>query len=435
MNRTRLDGVVTSRVTAAGAITSGTIPSVTTVTTGKTSVLAAIARKGLLAKLGGLTNGRIELHENGRCHRFGQVSEGFPEPVRVWVHADDFFADIAFGGSIGAGESFMAGLWDCDNLVDLMRIMTVNRRVLDSLDGGSAWLTKPLHRLFHLLHRNTVSGSRKNIQAHYDLGNDFFRLFLDDTLMYSSAIFPREGMSLKEGSIAKLERICQQLELCSDDHVLEIGTGWGGFAIHAASRYGCRVTTTTISDAQYQLAQQRVREAGLEHKITVLKEDFRNLQGQFDKLVSVEMIEAIGEANIGRFFDVCNRRLKAGGRMLLQAITIRDQIFDQYRKAVDFIQRFIFPGGFLPSTTLLSQQMGRHSSLRVQQVEDFGHDYARTLAEWRHNFDANAQAIEALGYSREFMRLWLFYFCYCEAGFSERATGVVQMLLVKDELF
>jgi len=206
-------------------------------------------------------------------------------------------------------------------------------------------------------------------------------------------------------------------------------------ASHPARRYGCRVTTTTISDAQYQLAQQRVREAGLEDKITVLKEDFRNLQGQFDKLVSVEMIEAIGEANIGRFFDVCNRRLKAGGRMLLQAITIRDQIFDQYRNAVDFLQRFIFPGGFLPSTTLLSQQMGRHSSLRVQQVEDFGHDYARTLAEWRHNFDANAQAIEALGYSREFMRLWLFYFCYCEAGFSERATGVVQMLLVKDELF
>lgn len=409
-----------------------TMDSMVALPPAKTSTIARLARNGLLAKLAGLRRGRIELFEGDRCHSFGVVTEAFPAPVKVRVHRPEFYGDIAFGGSIGAGESYMLGLWDCDDLVQLIRIMAANREVLESLEGGTAWFKKPFYQLSHWLHRNTVKGSRRNIHAHYDLGNDFFRLFLDDTLMYSSAVFADDAMGLKEGSEHKLDLICRKLDLKPGDHILEIGTGWGGFAIHAASHYGCRVTTTTISDAQHQLAGERIRELGLEDRITLLKEDFRNLHGQYDKLVSIEMIEAIGEANIGNFFDVCNRCLKPGGTLVIQAITIADQLFASYRKSVDFIQHFIFPGGFLPSLGLLAEQAGRRSQLKVQHVENIAPHYARTLRLWRENFHRNAEAILGLGYSREFIRLWDFYFCYCEAGFLEHSTGNLQMVLRKD---
>ena len=401
--------------------------------------LQDLARRGLLAKLQAWRTGALEIHDGDSCHRFGRPCEAYPEPVAVRVRSPEFYADLAFAGSIGAGESYMHGLWECDQLVELIRLMIANRHVLDSLDGGTAWLRKPFHKLFHFLHRNTVKGSRDNIHAHYDLGNDFFRQFLDDTLMYSAAVFERPDMDLKEASVAKLDRICRKLALQPGDHVLEIGTGWGGFAIHAAREYGCRVTTTTISRQQYLLARQRVAEAGLEDHITLLEEDFRHLpahfggEPRFDKLVSIEMIEAIGEDNIGHFFDICSRCLKPEGKMLIQAITIADQLFPAYRKSVDFIQRFIFPGGFLPSLTLLSQQAGRRSDLRLFHLEDIGPHYATTLARWRDNFHANIEAIQAQGYSREFLRLWHFYFCYCEAGFVERTTGDMQLVFVKGQ--
>jgi len=413
--------MTTSRITLAMALARD-VPDAT--------FIQRLARRAMLAKLGGITHGRLEVHEGGHHLVFGTLTPAFPDPVVVRVRSPEFYADLAFDGSIGAGESYMLGLWDCDNLVDLVRLMIANRGVLDALEGGTAWLKRPLHKLFHHLHRNTVKGSRRNIHAHYDLGNDFFRLFLDDTLMYSAAVFETPEMGLQEASIAKLDRICRKLELTPDDHLLEIGTGWGGLAIHAASRYGCRVTTTTISDAQYQLADERIRAAGLENRITLLKEDFRNLRGQFDKVVSVEMIEAIGEANIGAFFEVCGRCLKPEGRLLVQAITIADQLFDGYRKSVDFIQRFIFPGGFLPSLTLLCEQAGKRSGLRVFHLEDIGPHYATTLQHWRENFHANYQALVDLGHSREFLRLWDFYFCYCEGGFRERTTGDMQILYV-----
>jgi cyclopropane-fatty-acyl-phospholipid synthase len=396
------------------------------------SLLQALAKRGLLAKMAGLERGRVELQDRQDAFGFGNVSPDFPEVVKIRVNDMDFYPDIAFGGAVGAGESYMLGLWDCNNLVELMRIMIVNPQVLDSINGGMSMLRKPLHKMFHLFHRNSVRGSRRNIQAHYDLGNDFFSQFLDDTLMYSSAVFERDDADLKAASIAKLDLICRKLELAPSDHILEIGTGWGGFAIHAALHYGCRVTTTTISQAQYELASQRVAEAGLEDQVTLLTEDFRSLRGQFDKLVSIEMIEAVGEQNIGRFFEVCNRCLKPGGKMLLQAITIRDQLFDRYRKSVDFIQRFIFPGGFLPSLKLLSEQLGKRSDFRILHLEDIGLHYAETLKCWRKNFHVNQKAIQSQGHSRDFIRLWDFYFCYCAAGFLQASTGAMQMLLVKD---
>jgi len=276
-----------------------------------------------------------------------------------------------------------------------------------------------------------VAGSRRNISAHYDLGNDFFRLFLDDTLMYSAGVFETPEATMEEASIAKIDRICRKLELGPDDHLLEIGTGWGGFAIHAARHYGCRVTTTTISEAQHQLARERIIEAGLEDRIELLREDFRNLTGQYDKLVSIEMIEAIGEANIGRFFAVCNGLLKPHGKMLLQSITIADNLYEGYRRSVDFIQRYIFPGGFLPSVASLCHAVGRNSDMRLFHLEDIGPHYAETLKRWRQQFNTNLTAIRALGYPPEFIRMWEFYLCYCEGGFLERATGDVQMLLVK----
>lgn len=395
-------------------------------------LICRLARRGVLAKLQALRWGRVDIVEGEERYQFGSLCDQFPKVVVVRVNDGDFYGDVGFGGSVGAGESYMLGLWSCDDLVELMRIMQANPQVLDDLNRGMAWVRKPVHKLFHWLHRNTVKGSRENIQAHYDLGNDFFRLFLDDTMMYSSAYFESESVTLKEASVAKLDMICKKLNLGPDDRVLEIGTGWGGFALHAASHYGCHVTTTTISNAQYELAAERVAQAGLGDRITLLKEDFRELSGRFDKIVSIEMIEAVGEENIARFFAVCDRCLKPGGQVLIQAITIRDQLFDRYRKSVDFIQRFIFPGGFLPSMGFLSREMAATSSFSVRHVQDLGHHYALTLRRWRENFARNRRDIVRQGFSDDFLRLWEFYFCYCEAGFMQRSTGVIHMLLEKD---
>jgi len=408
-------------------------PKLTAGSKKRKGLASRLARWGFFSTLQRLRWGRLEIIEGEERYTFGTLCDHFPRAVVVRVHDADFYADVAFGGSIGAGESYMLGLWACDDLVVLMRIMQANPQVLQGFNGGLAWVRKPLYKLFHWLHRNTVKGSRDNIHAHYDLGNDFFSLFLDDTMMYSSAYFESESVSLKEASVAKLDMICRKLDLGPNDRVLEIGTGWGGFALHAAEHYGCHVTTTTISDAQYELATKRVDEAGLNDNITLLKKDFRQLDGSFDKIVSIEMIEAVGEENIARFFAVCDRCLKPGGQVLIQAITIRDQIFDRYRKSVDFIQRFIFPGGFLPSMGFLSREMATVSSLSVQHVQDIGHHYALTLRRWRENFQKNRSHIAGQGFSDDFMRLWEFYFCYCEAGFIQRSTGVIHMMLEKDQ--
>jgi cyclopropane-fatty-acyl-phospholipid synthase len=389
--------------------------------------LARLGRKLLLRQLQQLHTGTLTLTEGATQHSFGH---GVPQ-VQLSVHHPAFYADLAFGGSIGAGEAYMAGAWSCSDLTGLMRLMVLNQDVLDRMEGGLAALAAPLRKGLHWLNRNSRSGSRRNIGAHYDLGNDFFRLMLDDTLMYSCGIFETPQSALRDASIAKLDAICRKLDLQPSDHLLEIGTGWGGFAIHAARHYGCRVTTTTISRNQYELARERIAKAGLDNRITVLLEDYRDLTGQYDKLVSIEMIEAVGHQYFDTYFAQCGRLLKPDGRMLLQAITIADQRYESAKRSVDFIQRYIFPGCTIPSVTAMLDSITRASDMKLVHLEDIGPHYATTLARWRDNFFANIDQVRAMGYPESFVRMWEFYLCYCEGGFAERALGDVHMLLAK----
>jgi cyclopropane-fatty-acyl-phospholipid synthase len=346
----------------------------------------------------------------------------------ITVHDPSFYADVAFGGSVGAAEAYMRGAWSTDDLTALLRLMIRNLPILDDMEGGLALLTAPLRRAAHWLRRNSRSGSRRNIAAHYDLGNDFFRLMLDETWMYSCAFFERPGMSLRDAQEAKLERICRRLALGPGDHLLEIGTGWGGFALHAAGRYGCRVTTTTISPSQFEMARERVRAAGLDDRVTLLLEDYRDLEGRFDKLVSIEMIEAIGHRQYGEFFRRAAERLVPGGRMLLQSITIADHRYARARDEVDFIKRYVFPGATIPAVSALASAMAESSDLRILALEDIGPHYATTLAHWRANFLAHLGQVRAQGFPDTFIRLWEFYLCYCEAGFAEGQLGDAQIL-------
>jgi cyclopropane-fatty-acyl-phospholipid synthase len=406
-------------------------PDATGEISGERSWLDSLARRAVRGKLTQLRGGQLVLIDGSQRYRFGAAGEELTEPIIVHVHDPRFYGDLAFGGSIGAGEAYVQGYWSTSQLVDLVRLLVLNMDVLDSLEDGYARLTAPLRKVLHSIRRNTRSGSRRNIAAHYDLGNEFFRLFLDETMMYSSAIFTRPGMSLREAQLARLDLICRKLDLRPGEHVVEIGTGWGGFALHAAQRYGCKVTTTTISQEQYRLARERVSQAGLDGQIEVVCTDYRDLRGSYDKLVSIEMIEAIGHQYFDTYFAQCSRLLKPHGAMLLQAITIADQRYESAKRSVDFIQRYIFPGSCLPSVAALSASIARASDLRVFHLEDIGPHYARTLHEWRRSLIASVPAIRALGYDDDFIRMWEFYFCYCEGGFMERVIGDVQMLLVK----
>jgi len=389
------------------------------------------AKKIFHAKFSEITQGRITVREGHTERSFGREDKDYALHATIIVHEASFYSDVIFGGTVGSGEAYMARSWDCHELTDLVRIIVRNEHVLSSIDGGFGKLMLPLHKLFHLLHRNSLSGSRKNIGAHYDLGNDMFELFLDPTMMYSSGIFEQESMTMEQASVAKLDRICQKLALTQDDHLLEIGTGWGGFAIYAAKHYGCKVTTTTISEEQYSYAQRRIEEEGLGDKITLLCEDYRNLHGRFDKLVSIEMIEAVGHAYYRDYFEHCSKLLKPEGMMLLQSITIADQRYQSARKEVDFIQRYIFPGGCLPSVSVIAENVSQHTDMRFYQLEDIGHHYAATLDSWRQRFFDNLQHIQSLGYSETFIRMWDFYLCYCEGGFRENSIGTIQLLLTK----
>lgn len=399
--------------------------------TPKPRFLDMLAKRVLLARLQGLRDGEIILHDDQEEYRFGQSTASCPLSVAIQVRHPGFYSDIAFGGSIGAGEAYMADYWSCSDLTALVRILLCNREVLDGMEGGLAALTAPIQKTLHWLNRNSQTGSRRNIAAHYDLGNDFFALMLDKTMMYSSAVFAYPEMSLYEAQIFRLNRICEKLDLKATDHLLEIGTGWGGLSLHAARYFGCKVTTTTISREQYEFARTRIQEAGLEHRITLLQEDYRNLDGQYDKLVSIEMIEAVGHQYYDTYFAKCSSLLKADGLMLLQAITIADQRYETAKKSVDFIQRYIFPGSCIPSVTAMLQSITRCSDMRLFDMEDIGPHYATTLRKWRENIFKHINEIRALGYGREFLRMWEFYLCYCEGGFLEHAISDVHMLLAK----
>lgn len=399
----------------------------------KTNWIVRIAQRLIYRQLDKIVNGEIIVRDGRDELYFGKTTDDFPHPVHITVTDNSFYIDVAFGGSSGSGEAYMKGSWKCSDLLSLIRIFLRNRHVLDAMDYRLTRLKGPLHKLGHMLNKNTKEGSKKNICAHYDIGNDLFKLFLDPTMMYSSAYFKHEDMSLSQASIAKLDLICQKLQLDKEDHLLEIGSGWGGLAIHAATHYGCRVTTTTISDEQYVLAQQLILDAGLDDRITLLKQDYRDLTGTYTKLVSVEMIEAIGHQYMNTYFDKCSSLLADDGIMLLQAITIADQYYESALKDVDFIKKFIFPGGFLPSVSTLCNSIATVTDMKLFHLQDIGPHYAKTLNAWRQRFFDNVNEIAKLGYPDEFVRLWDYYFCYCEGGFIERDIGTVQMLLTKQQ--
>jgi cyclopropane-fatty-acyl-phospholipid synthase len=399
----------------------------------RTGLVDGFARNLVHKQLEAIREGLIIIRENDAEYYFGSATDAFPVTVKIEVLDKSVWSDIAFGGSAGSGEAYMKGSWSCSDLTGLVRIFLRNREALDNLDERFTRLKAPLNKMFHWMSRNTKKGSRKNIQAHYDLGNDLFETFLDPTMMYSSAWYASAETSLEEASVAKMDRICRKLELDATDHLLEIGTGWGGFAMHAAKNYGCRVTTTTISREQYDLATQRVREAGLEDRITLLLKDYRDLDGQYDKLVSIEMIEAIGHQYMSRYFAKCNELLKSNGMMMLQAITIADQRYQSALREVDFIKKFIFPGGFLPSITEMMNVVTQKTEMKMSYLEDIGPHYARTLSDWRERFMGSLEKVKQLGYPDSFIRMWEYYLCYCEGGFTERDIGTVQMLLVKPD--
>ena len=399
--------------------------------TGAPTRLDRVARGLVHARLARLEHGRVTISDAAGTATFGHATDRCGAEVHLSVHDPRFYAEVAFGGSVGAGEAYMSNYWSTDDLTALCRVLLANEDVLDGLETGFARLTAPLRKALHWASRNTRDGSRRNIAAHYDLGNDFFALFLDRTLMYSSAVFERPDMTLEEASIAKLDRICRKLELKPGERVLEIGTGWGGFALHAARRYGCKVTTTTISRAQHDLAARRIEAAGLTDRVTLLLEDYRALGGRYDKLVSIEMIEAVGHQYFDAYFRKCGELLERDGLMLLQGITIADQRYAAARDSVDFIKRYIFPGCCIPSLTVLAGSVARMTDMRVFDVEDIGPDYATTLKCWRENLLGNLERVYALGYSETFVRMWEFYLCYCEAGFAERVLGDAQILLMK----
>jgi cyclopropane-fatty-acyl-phospholipid synthase len=390
-------------------------------------LLSSIARRALTARLANIRHGSLALVESASSVRWGDPASA---PVTLVVHDPRFHAAVAFGGAVGAGEAYAEGWWTTDDLTGLVRLMLRNREALDGLESGGARLSQAVRRLAHALNANTRSGSRRNIGAHYDLSNEFFRLFLDDTLTYSCGLFERPDASLRDASVAKYARIASLLDLQPSDHVVEIGTGWGGFAIHAASQHGCRVTTTTISTAQFDLATQRIAEAGLADRVTVVQQDYRDLRGQYDKLASIEMIEAVGHEHYQAFFAQCAALLAPHGLAAIQAITIADERYESARREVDFIKRYIFPGSCIPSRAVMRGAVAA-TDLALVQDDEIGLHYAETLRRWRDNMRASHDRIADLGFDDRFQRLWEYYFCYCEGGFLERAIGTTQLLFAK----
>ncbi len=389
-----------------------------------------LLRKAMLDKFECLENAVLTIKDP--LGEFVLGSEGADGlSARIEVLDMSFYRQVALGGSIGAAESYMDQYWQANDLCRVIQIFVRNRDLLNSMESGLAILANQLLKVWHFSNRNSQQGSRKNIAAHYDLGNELFALFLDQHSMYSSATFYHPDLSLEDASTAKLERICQKLHLQPDDHILEIGTGWGGFAIYAAKNYGCHITTTTISKEQYQAAQQRVIDVGVADRVTILMEDYRDLQGRYDKLVSIEMIEAVGHHYLDTYLKQCAALLKPNGLALIQAITIEDSYYYQALKSVDFIKRYIFPGSFIPCVSAIVASAARSTDLRLINLEDQGESYALTLNHWRKRFLAALDQVRAQGYNEEFIRMWEFYLCYCEGGFKEKSISNVQLLLAK----
>jgi cyclopropane-fatty-acyl-phospholipid synthase len=392
--------------------------------------LDRLLRSRFMQALQHLRFGRLVLEDAEGRFAFGTAGAGHLDVVTVRVLHPDFYHGITLRGSVGAAEAYMDGMWSCSDLTGLIRLLVRNRDTLDGLETGVARVGGWLLRAWHSLNRNTRSGSRRNIAAHYDLGNEFFQLFLSPDLMYSSAVW-KDGDTLPDASTRKLELICSKLALSANDRVIEIGSGWGGFACHAAKHYGCHVTTITISREQFVHARSRVHSEGLSDKVTVLLRDYREMDGQFDKLVSIEMIEAVGAQYLDGYFQKVSNLLKPGGTALIQAITIEDHRYAQALRSVDFIKRYIFPGSFIPSINAMLAAKSRTTDLALVHLEDFGDSYARTLRAWRQRFMDRLPQVRALGFDDRFNRMWEFYLAYCEGGFLEASIGVAHLLMAK----
>ena len=389
-----------------------------------------LARRLMLKKLETLQGGTLNVVDAAGTTTLGNPGD---LSATLVVRRPAFYRHAVLGGTLSVAESYLRGDWECDDLTSMLRIFVRNISQTQQLDSGFSGIAKQFNRLYHTLHANSRTGSRRNIHAHYDLGNEFFRLMLDETMAYSSGIFLTPESTLYEASVEKIDRLCRKLELKPTDHLLEIGTGWGGLALHAATQYGCRVTTTTISQQQYNIARQRIAEAGLSEQVPLLLTDYRDLTGQYDKIVSVEMIEAVGHQYLDTYFGCCSRLLKPSGSFALQSIIMPDQGYSKYLKSVDFIQKYIFPGGCLPSMSSMLTSTARATDLRLAHAEDFGPHYARTLREWRQRFHENLSEVRRLGYPERFVRMWDYYLSYCEAAFDERYIGVVQLQFDKQQ--
>ncbi|MBL4281338.1 SAM-dependent methyltransferase [Vibrio fluvialis] len=393
----------------------------------------SVALKSLqLIKIGSLTIEEAYDGHDVTVEHFGFAHEGQPQ-AHIRVTHPGFYGRVLKGGSIAAAEAYMDDWWDSPNLTAVTELMARNLSALDQLEAQSSFVTRAMNKVGHWLKRNSIVRAKQNIEAHYDLGNDLYQTFLDERMLYSSALYLSTSDSLEQAQIQKMDRLCQQLQLTENDHVIEIGTGWGAMAIYMAQHYGCKVTTTTISEEQFAYADAEIARLGLEEQITLLKQDYRLLEGQFDKLVSIEMIEAVGKAYLQSYIEKCQSLLKPGGLMAIQAITIADQRYDYYSNNVDFIQKYIFPGGFLPSITVLTQMATRHTDFIVRDVFDIGMDYAKTLADWRLRFEAALNTVQALGYDERFFRMWRYYLCYCEGGFNARTISTIHMTLQRGQ--
>lgn len=395
----------------------------------KATFLTSVFKNGLKKKLSHLNVGCISVVDGVDKFSFGDP--GSELQVNVQVHSQEFYVMTGSGGAMGIAEAYILGYWTSDDVVMLMRIILKNRSIMLSLNDGFAKILSPINKLIHRSRQNTLKGSKENILAHYDLSNDFYKLWLDPTMTYSCAYFKDTNTTLEDASIEKLDRMCRKLKLSEKDNILEVGTGWGSFSIHAAKNYGCSITTTTISDAQYEYAKARVLEEGLESKINVINKDYRKLDGQYDKIVSIEMIEAVGYEYISEYFRKLSSLLKPDGLMALQGITYNDQNFDTYKDSVDFIKKYIFPGSCLISISQIIDVIKNKTDLSMIDMEDITRHYAETLNRWRKNFMSVLPEVKEMGYSKAFINMWEFYFLYCEAGFLERNIGDVQMVFAK----
>ncbi|MDN7124199.1 class I SAM-dependent methyltransferase [Pseudidiomarina sp. 1APP75-32.1] len=388
------------------------------------------ARRAVLRLLSELQDGYVTLREQGvMLGQFGSKESDLKAEINVL--RPSFYRRLLLGGSIASGETFIDKSWETPDLTTVIQLFARNLPALDAFEAKFSWLLLPWQKFQHWRRRNHKQQAKENISAHYDLGNDLYQSFLDPAMQYSSAVYPNPESTLAEAQVHKLKRLCDSLDLQPNDHLLEIGTGWGGLAVYAAKHYGCKVTTTTISNEQYEYAKKKVQEEGLAEQITVLKNDYRDLQGQYDKLISVEMIEAVGRHYMATYFQTCSRLLKPDGKMALQAITIADQRMRSYANSVDFIQQHIFPGGFLPSLTMITEMFTKHTDMVVRKLDDIGFDYAQTLHDWRQRFNAAHPQLQDQGYDARFGRLWNFYLCYCEGGFLERSVSAVQLVASK----